>query len=274
MVGSLPKIVIAAADGARAEVYAHGAHVTSWIPAGDTERLFLSSRSEFAPGRAIRGGVPVIFPQFASEGPLPKHGFARTTTWDPVRSSPEGAEVAEARFRLASSPATQAIWPHAFTAELNVAVQGRSLELTLSVTNTGSTPFTFTCALHTYLHVDDAKAAHIGGLRGHTYRDATAGGVHRAEESDEVAIIGEVNRIYFNVSSPLTVQEPHRITTIDMRGFTDVVVWNPGPAGAALSDMEPNGHLHMLCVEAAAIGNPITLKPGDRWSGSQRLLAR
>ena len=69
--GGLEKVVLRSRDGALAEVYLHGAHVTSWRPAGTREeRLFLSERSEFRGGAAIRGGIPVIFPQFAAEGPL------------------------------------------------------------------------------------------------------------------------------------------------------------------------------------------------------------
>src|SRR5436305_1852990 len=82
--GGLPKLILVAPDGARAEIYLHGAHVTSWIPAGDGERLFLSASSAFRPGAAIRGGVPVVFPQFSDRGPLPKHGFARTSEWELV----------------------------------------------------------------------------------------------------------------------------------------------------------------------------------------------
>src|SRR5205823_1519128 len=100
---------------------------TSWIPSGGTERLFLSTRSEFSSGRAIRGGVPVIFPQFASEGPLPKHGFARNLPWQFVSCTPHGSDRAAATLRLDASAATKAIWPHAFQAELTVGVQGQSL---------------------------------------------------------------------------------------------------------------------------------------------------
>jgi len=269
--GGLPKVVLVAADGARAEVYLHGAHVTSWVPAGDTERLFVSSRAEFASGRAVRGGVPVIFPQFANEGPLPKHGFARNTAWRLVTLSPNG----RARFRLASSSATEKIWPHTFVAELLIAVEGKFLDVALRIINTGATPLTFTAALHTYLRVDDVREAHIGGLRGLSFRDATLGGELRQESADEVGIVDEVNRIYFDVRSPVTVDQRDRTTIVDMRGFNDVVVWNPGSAGgAALSDMEPDGYLRMLCVEPAVIGTPVTLPPSGHWIGSQRLLAR
>ena len=78
-------------SGASAEVYPHSAHVTSWIPAGGTEALFVSRAAHFQPGTAIRGGVPVIFPQFATFGPLPKHGFARLERWSPADSPPSRA---------------------------------------------------------------------------------------------------------------------------------------------------------------------------------------
>src|SRR5215813_8981780 len=51
---------------AEAHVYLHGAHVTHYRPADHHALLFLSERSHFAEGRAIRGGVPVIFPWFGA----------------------------------------------------------------------------------------------------------------------------------------------------------------------------------------------------------------
>ena len=41
-------------------MYLHGAHVTSWKPAGRDEVFFLSSQSRWENGRAIRGGVPYV----------------------------------------------------------------------------------------------------------------------------------------------------------------------------------------------------------------------
>ena len=75
-------VVVTAADGARFEAYLHGAHVTSWRAAGDDEeRLFVSAAAKFEDGLAIRGGIPVCFPQFADQGPLPMHGLVRTVPW-------------------------------------------------------------------------------------------------------------------------------------------------------------------------------------------------
>src|SRR5512143_1332013 len=111
-VNGLPKVILTGSGGSRAEVYLHGAHVTSWIPAGNDERLYLSGASEFRDGAAIRGGVPIVFPQFSSWGLLPKHGFARNQAWELI-SVGDGS----ARFQLCESDATHAIWPRAFLAE-------------------------------------------------------------------------------------------------------------------------------------------------------------
>lgn len=273
--GGLPKVVLVAADGALAEIYLHGAHVTSWIPAGHTERLFVSRRSAFRSDSAIRGGVPIVFPQFANEGKLPKHGFARTSRWELVSVSPVGSEVAQATFRLSSSPSTEVFWPYSFVVEFVVAARAQSLDLALTVINNGSSQFTFTSALHTYLSVADVEQTFVRGLQHHRYRDSAAGGVYRDEIAERVGIAGEVDRVYLDVRSPVSVEEPDRVTTVEMDGFTDVVVWNPGSAKcAALSDMEPDGYRRMLCIEAGAIGTPVTVTPGSRWSGAQRLRAR
>ena len=60
-----------AAAGARAAVLPYGAHVTSWVTPDGAEQLFVSGRSAFEAGQAVRGGVPVVFPQFSTAGPLP-----------------------------------------------------------------------------------------------------------------------------------------------------------------------------------------------------------
>jgi glucose-6-phosphate 1-epimerase len=246
-------IVLSAPDGARAEVFRHGAHVTSWIPAGEAERLFLSERSAFDAGSAIRGGVPVIFPQFANRGPLPKHGFARTMEWRVVEHA-----GSRARLHLSSNAETLAIWPYAFVAEVGVHIGGESIEIELAVHNMGTDPFAFTGALHTYLAVGDVERTVVRGLGAH-----------------ELRINGEHDQIYRSVLQPLTVDDGEHVTEVSMRGFRDVVVWNPGvQKAAALADMAPGAYRRMLCVEAAAIENPIVLAAGEQWSGTQELSSR
>ena len=243
--------------------------MTSWVPARGSERLFVSERTSFATGAAIRGGVPVIFPQFSTFGPLPKHGFARTAPWA-LASQVED----RATYRLTDSPKTRALWPHRFVAELTAAVSGDALDITLEVTNRDSAPLSFTAALHTYLRVDDIDQVRIVGLDGLRYSDTADGGKEKRESSRDLAIVGTVDRIYFNALQPVEMRDGGRRVRATMTGFRDVVIWNPGArGGAGLSDLEPDGYRHMVCVEAARIGDVVELQPGEAWAGSQHLVA-
>ena len=270
----MERIEIVAADGARAEAYAHGAHVTSWRPASGEERLFLSAKSAFETGVAIRGGIPVIFPQFASLGPLLKHGFARIMEWETIRSGRTTVGKGEAQWRLSSSPLTRELWPHDFEATVIASVGGMSLTVALSVLNRGDSTLSFTAALHTYLLVDDVRDVTVGGLEGVVYRDSAAGGKEARQDDAELRVSGELDRIYFDVPGPLEVRDNVRRTRVAMSGFTDAVIWNPGAERAAgLADLEPGGWLRMLCVEAAIIKQPVTLGSEERWTGQCTLTA-
>lgn len=266
--------VLQAPDGARATVLLHGGHVVSWLPAGQDEQLYLSERSAFAEGQAVRGGVPVVFPQFNARGPLQRHGFARNLPWQLV-SAGQAADGAHAVLQLQDDTATRAAWPHGFRLELRVSVSGQQLSIDLACTNTGESAFTFTAALHTYLRVAALDATRLHGLAGLRYWDAV---------SDATLIQGEewllpgadLDRVYYGIDRELLLQESrdalNRRLFIRQQGFDDAVVWNPGAAKcAALRDMPPDGYRHMVCVEAACIAKPVTLAPQGSWSGRQQL---
>lgn len=274
--GGLPKVAVTAADGAHVEVYLHGAHVTSWIPAGErADRLYLSESSPFAPNAAIRGGVPVCFPQFADQGPLPMHGFARISAWELVESGRADNGAAVARLRLCDSDATRALWPHPFAIELSVTAHGSTLVLAFAVTNTGAASFTFTAALHTYLRIADVHATLIRGLQGARYRDKVLKKDDVVETAAELAIDREIDRVYRGVPTMLEVREARRATIVHAAGFVDTVIWNPGAQkGATLHDLSPDGYTHMLCVEAAVASQAVTLHPQQTWRGAQTLTAR
>lgn len=275
--GGLPMVVLTAADGARAGVYLHGAHVTSWVPvAGLPDRLFLSAASRFAPGTPIRGGVPVCFPQFADQGPLPMHGFARTVAWDLVRAETIAGGAAQAVLSLSDSAATRALWPHAFALEFTVTVTREALSLALAVTNTGAAPFAFTGALHTYLRVADIAATSVRGLAGARYRDKVTKDADVAETAAALAIDRPLDRVYHAAPDPVLVTEPQRTLAVRAEGFPDTVIWNPGPARGPAppgppSDLEPDAFRRMLCVEAAAARAPIVVAPQATWRGTQTL---
>jgi glucose-6-phosphate 1-epimerase len=265
-----PKIVLTATDGACAEIYLHGAHVTSWIPSGGSEALFLSPKAEFRHGSSIRGGVPIIFPQFGKLGQLPAHGFARTTDWELADSAPDHAVL-----RLRESGLN--IWPHKFEAEYTVRIGGNQLEMSLKVTNTDSTPFEFTAALHTYLHVNDLRQTAVRGLKGLWFVDRTnpsATITREAIQKEELLKFpGEVDSIYFESVHPLQLVQDEQKVSLEQEGFMDTVVWNPGPEKCAASkDMLPDSYLEFVCVEAAAVEKPIKLEAGESWSGIQRLI--
>jgi glucose-6-phosphate 1-epimerase len=270
-----PVVALRADDGAACEIHRHGAHVTSWRPAGDAEdRLYLSPRSEFGGSAAIRGGVPVIFPQFAAEGPLPRHGFARTSLWSLGCIAREADGAADAELVLRDSEETRAIWDAAFKAVLAVTVVARQLEITLRVENVGQTTFSFTAALHTYLRVHDVDQTALVGLRGSLYR-VTGDPTLHADDAEQLLVRDHVDRVYVGAQRSLPLREQDRPTNIEAEGFPDAVVWNPGRERAAsLPDLEPGGERRFVCVEAAVVQTPVTLGAGRRWSGTQTLTAR
>jgi len=51
--------------------------------------FLFSSKAIFKEEKAIRGGVPIIFPQFGG-GPLPQHGFGRNSKFDLLETSISG----------------------------------------------------------------------------------------------------------------------------------------------------------------------------------------
>ena len=269
-----PHVDLVASDGARARVYLDGAQVASWVPAGSADdRLFVSTRALYGEGQSIRGGIPICFPQFGATGALRQHGFARNLRWT-LAGQPTCTDGARVLLTLTDSDTTRALWPFAFNAELSVHVAAASLSVDLTVTNTDSHPFHFTVALHPYFRVRDAFATEVRGLAGTRYRDALReGGVF--EEQDSVLQIGAaLDRVYLDTPDQLELVEPHRSVHIEKRGFPDAVVWNPGPAGTSSRiDFASGEEREMLCVEAGAIGRPITLVPGAPWTGTQIMTA-
>jgi glucose-6-phosphate 1-epimerase len=263
----LPKITLSAPDGATAEIYLHGAHVTSWKPANDVERLFVSKTAAFRDGFPIRGGVPVIFPQFGGLGPLAKHGFARLISWEATNVTADSAS-----FQLTDSEATRALWPHAFRAELKVSIGGKKLEMQLSITNTGAESFSFTSALHTYLSIHELASTTVEGLQGLQYLNVVKG-EKLLDAEPKVVFEGDIDRSYYKAGSRiLRLVESDRVTTVSAQGFPDAVVWNPGEiTGSKIGDLEPDGYLRFVCIEAAAIEHPIVLSAGETWLGVQIL---
>lgn len=269
--GQLPAVTIRAADGAQATVTLYGGHLVSWQTSDGQERLFCSRASSLDGSRAIRGGVPVIFPQFGARGTGMRHGFARVATWQLAASGEtDGAAHAEFTLRHKDLPdAIGATWPCAFTLRLRVAVQGQSLELSLSVHNTGEQAFPFSAALHSYFAIDQLSEARVGGLQRVRYSDETPQDALQAEEWLQFA--DKLDRIYYQLPGALSLQSGSQTLSLEQQGFTDAVVWNPGAQdAAALPDLADDEYQRFICIEPALI-QPDTLAAGAEWTGSQRL---
>ncbi len=257
-------------DGASIAISAHGGHLCSWRAADGTERLFMSEDTRWDQRSALRGGVPIIFPQFADFGALPKHGFARVLPWTLCSSecATDGSGVV--RMTLADSAATAA-FAGQFLLELTVQFCGQSLQLRLRIENTGSIVFDFSAALHTYLRTDVAHSA-INGLQRQSYRDSADGGRVKTGADTCLAIDCEIDRIYCDLPTPVALVAPQQCLEVNQQGFTDVVVWNPWRAkAAALTDLADYEYREFVCIEAALVGHPATLGPGQCWTGIQHL---
>jgi glucose-6-phosphate 1-epimerase len=159
----LPAVLLTHSSGASALIYVYAAHLASWKCGGE-EQLYVSSAAEYGGGKAIRGGVPICWPQFAGRGPFPKHGFVRNSEkWRVLRTStdPFPCVVLE----LCDDEETRAVFPPAFKLQYSVSLDGpNSVSTALAVINTGPEPLQFTTALHTYFKVSDVGGVAIHGL--------------------------------------------------------------------------------------------------------------
>lgn len=260
-----------------AELYLQGAHLTQWQPAGHEPVLFLSPQSDFAPGKAIRGGVPLIFPWFGApeSSPVhpsshagnaaPSHGFARTAPWTLVFAALAGDEL-HLSLSLGPDEHTRELGFDHFQLAYELRL-GRELRLRLSVANTGDEPLLLEEAFHSYLAVGDATQVTLTGLENTEFLDKTEAFARKRQPAGELTLQGETDRAYLNTAAPVTLLDPvlKRRVTVSKQGSQTTVVWNPWSALAAkLPDLDDNGWQRFTCIETAnAAENVIHLHPRE-----------
>lgn len=243
-------------DAATAEIYLHGAQVTSWRPVGADEVLFVSKQSLWVDGKAIRGGIPICFPWFrgkADDAKAPAHGVVRTKEWELTGIAQEGDAVT-VTLATENDEAGRKWWPHEFGVEYRVRV-GKELSLALTVVNTGGSGMRFEEALHTYHRVGDAEKVSVTGLNGTAYLDNMDGNREKRQTGD-VVFRAQTDNAYLDTTETLEVVDPvlrRRIRTEKSNSRT-TVVWNPWREGAkALADFGDQEWRVMACVEASNI---------------------
>lgn len=251
------------------ELYLHGAHVTAWQPAGAEPALFMSEKSAFAADKAIRGGIPLIFPWFGPRTATPddprtdgpSHGFARTQVWK-LDFGAYAAEELHLSLTLEPSDVSRSLGYDRFLVAYQITF-GRELRLRLSVANDGEKPMRVEEALHTYLHVGDVQQVRVHGLLETEYLDKIENFARKTQHEPVLTLTGPTDRPYLNTTSPIVVDDPalHRRITVTKSNSNTTVVWNPW-ANAGLADMTEDGWRQMLCVESANAGeNALHLLP-------------
>lgn len=245
-------------------VFRHGAHVVDWRPAGHEPVLWVSSKSAYRDGKAIRGGVPVCFPWFgpkADDPAAPSHGTVRTKAWEWL-----DADRDEGGVRVSLSTRADP-----FDATLTARF-GRALDLRLEVAldADAASPAAYEFALHSYFAVADVREVTIAGLESARYIDKMLDGAPTCDPAGEpLRFAGETDRVYLNVDRPSILMDPGMNRRIVVEHHApSVVMWNPWTDKAArLSDFGDDEWPGMCCVETGAIGpNAMTLEPGGRLS--------
>jgi glucose-6-phosphate 1-epimerase len=262
----------------RARLTSHGAQLCEWTPAGQsTGALFLSPRSVFAPGKAIRGGVPVCFPWFGNhptDPTKPAHGFARTRAWQVAEVVVDDERDARVVFRLIADDATRAHWNAEFAASLTFSL-GASLAMTLEVENTSAGEIVYEAALHTYLAVGDVERIRIHGLEETRFLDKVEGMREKTTGAGPLTLMAETDRVFVDTSATCTVDDPvlGRRIRIVKTGSQATVVWNPWREKAeVMPDLGADAWRRFVCVETASCRpHAIRLSPGARHAMSARV---
>ena len=209
----------------------------------------MSSISKFDKSKAIRGGIPVVFPQFGRpDEAMAQHGFARNSMW----SFEDGI------FSLTESEDTLKVWPHSFRLALSFSLEGKkTIIIALEVTNTGvSAPLECQTLLHTYLKVPHIAGTSVKGFEGLIYKDHLGDRSYRENEKGDVnSIDREIDRVYqdFPVDRTVSVMCSDSLqydvkagASIDGEPTSiDVVFWNAWvDKSRATADLDDDGYLH------------------------------
>ncbi len=253
---------------AEATIYTHGAHLTRWVPAGEQPGIYLSPKTALEPGKPIRGGIPVLFPWFATgwDGKhQPMHGYARTTEWTLVNT--HLAPTGEVHITLALDPDAQ--FQAAGYGAFHTAIQfriGKELDISLEVTNHGTEPMVFEEGLHTYFAVGDIHQVKTEGLEGTTYVDKRDNFTRKVQREKLLSYTRDVDQVHVQTTAPLVIHDDawKREIHIHKEGSNTTVTWNPGTVMTpTIPDLAEDSWQHFVCVETVNAGDDrITLAPG------------
>lgn len=271
-------------DGSQATVYLQGAHLASWRTKDGEEHLYNSPMSVYKDGKAIRGGVPLIFPQFSDLGPLPtSHGFLRVSHgWLLESCRNKGPTcVAVFGYEMACGPEMTGFDGARATLRYRIEFTAEALAVSMTVTNTAKADsLSFGYAFHSYFGVADITNVAIAGFDDDAWLDdledrkkCPPQPIHDIHE--------EVDRIYLDqdkkpvsITTQTAAGAPKKLTIVG-ENMTEAVLWNPWAEKIkGMSDMPTDGYKKFVCVEHGRIIENVTLAPSESWTGTQRITVR
>lgn len=268
--GDIPVIEIQN-EQASAAISLQGAHVLGWAPTGEDEVIWVSEEAKFAPGKSVRGGIPICWPWFGAHEnntAYPAHGFARTTLWQVTDTQPLSAGETQVTFKLETNQINkgiQAMWPQATVVECCLTI-GKTLTIELTTFNNSDQPITIGQALHTYFKVEDVTNTTVYGLEGKDYLDKPEG-FKRKTQSGPITFNTEVDRVYLQTPDDIIIDDKKRKIIIKKQGSQSTIIWNPWKKVAEkMGDLGKDGYLNMLCVESAnAAEDTVSIKAGESY---------
>ncbi|SFE55928.1 D-hexose-6-phosphate mutarotase [Nitrosomonas sp. Nm166] len=266
--GGLPMIQVNSSK-AKALISLHAGQVLSFKPANEPEDImFLSEKAYYQNGKAIKGGAPICWPWFGPdpEGKgRPGHGFVRNRLWNVITTEATANSDIKVILGLVDTSETQATWPYSFSLVQEILISD-TLNLSLITRNTGNKNFSITQAFHTYFKIGNIAQVKVLGLEGCNYIDKVENSTQK-QQMDAVTINSEVDRIYLDVSKPLTIDDSalNRRIQITSQGSKTAVVWNPWEKiSREMADLEDTDYQRLLCVETTnAANNVIEVAPGS-----------
>lgn len=253
---------------ATAVISIYAGHVLSYQPRGEADVLWMSKQAVYDVGKAIRGGIPIIWPWFGAHPTDTKayaHGFARRMMWGIKETAEDENGRILITLELEDTDETKELWSHDFELTLKIAV-GLALEVTLNVENKSDVDFTYTAALHSYFKISDIEKISVRGLEGTDYLDQLDG-MQRKEQVGPIQFAEETDRIYVDSEAACEIVDPdlNRVIWVDKRGSQSTVVWNPWIEKAQrMADFGDDEYRTMVCVETTnAASDAVTLAPGE-----------
>ncbi|CAN6573064.1 unnamed protein product [Malus baccata var. baccata] len=210
----------------------HGTTIDA--PAPNSSRRFFAT---YKSPKAIRGGIPICFPQSILFQRFEGHSHAFVNK--SVIPSMRGANLrVMTHCQMIKDVPTRQLWCLRYEFRLRVTLgPGGDLMLTSRIrnTNTDGKSFTFTFAYHTYLAVTDIRFKDTIFCRCNSCR------ISNGESFDQSMFFG--TKLLF--------------------------VWNPWDKKAkAITDFGDDEYKNMLCVQAACVEKPV-----EEWKGRQELSA-